>query len=374
VKKYNNRMRGLPHGMNAAGRKAVSLTSVFILLAFVFLFTTAYYAAVPLICFAVLLAVSAASGFLPGRRLEYTVESEGRSEKEKPLVFFVTVKNSGVLPVFSVSITVVLRNKFTEEERRERIITAVGPRAKKTVKMMTEEKHCGCVEASIEEAYISDPLGIFGRKRTSTACGSTDILPSERAAAADSRIFSSFNSESFKYSKYRKGNDPGEIQGIRDYRIGDSPKTIHWKLSGKMDDIMVRELGYPVENDILLIFDNAQSEGVETSDKKMSVFVSVALELLRRGIPHSMGWYDRDENYFFIMDVNTEEQVWNVISRILRSAVKNDNVSAIARFIDNTEEYQRDYSQYIYVSDDNRDIERLMEYGKVSTLGTEEIG
>ena len=137
---------------------------------------------------------------------------------------------------------------------------------------------------------------------------------------------------------------------------------------------MVRELGYPVENDILLIFDNAQSEGVETSDKKMSVFVSVALELLRRGIPHSMGWYDRDENYFFIMDVNTEEQVWNVISRILRSAVKNDNVSAIARFIDNTEEYQRDYSQYIYVSDDNRDIERLMEYGKVSTLGTEEIG
>lgn len=74
--------------MNAAGRKAVSLTSVFILLAFVFLFTTAYYAAVPLICFAVLLAVSAASGFLPGRRLEYTVESEGRSEKEKPLVFF----------------------------------------------------------------------------------------------------------------------------------------------------------------------------------------------------------------------------------------------------------------------------------------------
>lgn len=360
--------------MNAAGRKAVSLTSVFILLAFVFLFTTAYYAAVPLICFAVLLAVSAASGFLPGRRLEYTVESEGRSEKEKPLVFFVTVKNSGVLPVFSVSITVVLRNKFTEEERRERIITTVGPRAKKTVKMMTEEKHCGCVEASIEEAYISDPLGIFGRKRTSTACGSTDILPSERAAAADSRIFSSFNSESFKYSKCRKGNDPGEIQGIRDYRIGDSPKTIHWKLSGKMDDIMVRELGYPVENDILLIFDNAQSEGAETSDKKMSVFVSVALELLRRGIPHSMGWYDRDENYFFIMDVNTEEQVWNVISRILRSAVKNDNVSAIARFIDNTEEYQRDYSQYIYVSDDNRDIERLMEYGKVSTLGTEEIG
>ena len=359
--------------MNAAGRKAVSLTSVFILLAFVFLFTTAYYAAVPLICFVVLLAVSAASGFLPGRRLEYTVESEGRSEKEKPLVFFVTVKNSGVLPVFSVSITVVLRNKFTEEERRERIITAVGPRAKKTVKMMTEEKHCGCVEASIEEAYISDPLGIFGRKRASTACGSTDILPSERAAAADSRIFSSFNSESFKYSKYRKGNDPGEIQGIRDYRIGDSPKTIHWKLSGKMDDIMVRELGYPVENDILLIFDNAQSEGAETSDKKMSVFVSVALELLRRGIPHSMGWYDRDENYFFIMDVNTEEQVWNVISRILRSAVKNDNVSAIARFIDNTEEYQRDYSQYIYVSDDNRDIERLMEYGKVSTLGTEEI-
>lgn len=100
-----------------------------------------YYAAVPLYVLRTSGSLGA-SGFLPGRRLEYTVESEGRSEKEKPLVFFVTVKNSGVLPVFSVSITVVLRNKFTEEERRERIITAVGPRAKKTVKVMTEEKHC----------------------------------------------------------------------------------------------------------------------------------------------------------------------------------------------------------------------------------------
>lgn len=50
-----------------------------------------------------------------------------------------------------------------------------------------------------------------------------------------------FDMESFRYSGSRPGDDPGETYDIREYRSGDSIRQIHWKLSGKLDDIMIRE-------------------------------------------------------------------------------------------------------------------------------------
>lgn len=46
-----------------------------------------------------------------------------------------------------------------------------------------------------------------------------------------------------KFPLFRKppGDDPGETYDIREYRSGDSIRQIHWKLSGKLDDIMIRE-------------------------------------------------------------------------------------------------------------------------------------
>ena len=51
-----------------------------------------------------------------------------------------------------------------------------------------------------------------------------------------------FYMESFKYSKDRPGDDPGETYDIREYRSGDSIRQIHWKLSGKHKDGWPRTL------------------------------------------------------------------------------------------------------------------------------------
>ena len=47
--------------------------------------------------------------------------------------------------------------------------------------------------------------------------------------------------ESFRYSGSRPGDDPGETFDIREYREGDSIRQIHWKLTGKMDRLIIRE-------------------------------------------------------------------------------------------------------------------------------------
>ena len=59
--------------------------------------------------------------------------------------------------------------------------------------------------------------------------------------------------ESFRYSGSRPGDDPGETYDIREYRSGDSIRQIHWKLSGKLDDIMIREKSFPVDDTVLIL-------------------------------------------------------------------------------------------------------------------------
>ncbi len=49
------------------------------------------------------------------------------------------------------------------------------------------------------------------------------------------------------------GDDPGETYDIREYQPGDSIRQIHWKLSGKLDDIMIREKSFPVDDTVLIL-------------------------------------------------------------------------------------------------------------------------
>ena len=55
----------------------------------------------------------------------------------------------------------------------------------------------------------------------------------------------------------RPGDDPSEPFGLREYQADDR-LSIHWKLSEKTDALMVRQLGLPVDDTLLLVLDNSK--------------------------------------------------------------------------------------------------------------------
>ena len=59
--------------------------------------------------------------------------------------------------------------------------------------------------------------------------------------------------ESFRYSGARPGDDPGETFDIREYQEGDSIRQIHWKLTGKLDKMMIRQRSFPVDDTVLIL-------------------------------------------------------------------------------------------------------------------------
>mgnify|MGYP000007718944 CR=1 FL=1 len=64
--------------------------------------------------------------------------------------------------------------------------------------------------------------------------------------------------ESDFFSNENEGFDHSEPIGIREYRQGDSYKSVHWKLSFRLGDIYVREYGEPVTDSLCIYVEQAE--------------------------------------------------------------------------------------------------------------------
>lgn len=212
-----------------------------------------------------------------------------------------------------------------------------------------------------------EPFGFFHRKMDIKASGEHFVLPrGSSVKMSEDRIYA-YDMESYKYSQEKPGNDTSETFDIREYNTGDSIKSIHWKLTAKAGEAMVKEPGFPVENNIMIIYDNCSGGTPENIDKFEDLKVGISKELLERKIPHSIGWYDR-EHGFRTRFVGEESDFWSALMESEKSEVLLDDRSSIYHFI--ASEVEKNHSNYIYVSNDDRDIERLREYGEVTEQKT----
>ena len=169
--------------------------------------------------------------------------------------------------------------------------------------------HAGRYELSVDSIMIYDPLRIF-RKRINvhTRHGFT-LKPKHFDMILDLGSSSSAILESDKYSRIRHGNDPGEVRSIREYVPGDPVKNIHWKLSEKMDKLLVKELSLPVTDDLLAVLGICdQSASYESMDACAAVFASLLAAALKDGHSISACWIDPEKGGAIIRKLSTEQQ------------------------------------------------------------------
>ena len=86
----------------------------------------------------------------------------------------------------------------------------------------------------------------------------------------------------------RKGNDPSEIFDLREYVPGDDVRSIHWKLSGKLDNLVVKEASDPSHYQVVLMPDLGREEldeGISTRqlNAAAALCASVGEQLMRQG-------------------------------------------------------------------------------------------
>ena len=170
--------------------------------------------------------------------------------------------------------------------------TGIGGRSYRDFAIADRMMHAGRYEIRTDELYVSDPLMLFRKRIRTGQRQAFTKMPHVRDMVISLTSSSAAMPESDRYAESRGGNDPGEVRSIREYVAGDPVKNIHWKLSEKTDRLLVKELGLPVTDDLLVVLDTSSVSIPEPDglDAIAEVFASIMRTLRMEDISFSVTW------------------------------------------------------------------------------------
>ncbi len=131
-------------------------------------------------------------------------------------------------------------NAFYGTSDQQTLLLSVPPHGKKQFRMMVTVTELGRVVFTCRKFILADLLGIFMIHAPCSMESSLYVLPKQdktiQPALPDAYLGVAELSES-----QQKGSDYSEITDIRIYQPGDRPRDIHWKLSARQPELMVKE-------------------------------------------------------------------------------------------------------------------------------------
>lgn len=157
-----------------------------------------------------------------------------------------------------------------------------------------DTRSCGRIEVEVASVRCFDFLGL-GAAPVPVPVGSLGFSYLVYPAFSDLEIILSKEGRLARsgtaYDYRRKGSDHTEVFDLREYQEGDSQKSVHWKISARMGELMVREPSRPSDFDIALVCglhrcDSFEEDQALRTRAAFSVLSSASLSLLRRGISH----------------------------------------------------------------------------------------
>ena len=199
-----------------------------------FVFFLCYKMWVSWICLIVIVLIPVLSlvmSLIASRTMTFKVQCPGNVLIGTPTNILVTT--GGIASYFSfckLKLTVTDRMAGTTKKRTF-VINDKG-----TSKIPVDTSHCGAYSYDLSWLTVYDLFGLFFTKTNVNKFNEILVKPSPSMPDVMPDMYG------FKAKNLRKSKQPGaEIYDIKEYQIGDSIRSIHWKMSAKKDTLLVKE-------------------------------------------------------------------------------------------------------------------------------------
>ncbi len=150
----------------------------------------------------------------------------------------------------------------------------------------------GQVRLSLASARVRDMLGLCEFDVPGAALqGGYTVYPALCDLELSVRLAGNHDDSGASYDLDRPGKDRSEVFEMRGFEQGDSLKDVHWKLSARMRELVVRVPSRPGDYDIALLCGAHPVEGDDQAQvgvlaAQFALTASVSLGLLRAGEGH----------------------------------------------------------------------------------------
>ena len=204
-----------------------------------------------------------------------------------------SIHNSSLLPAPYAVAELEYSTSLSAEVQKLHVQLPVLPRNTQRVQFRFHAATCGVQKLHITKLCIYDPLHLFCRTVISNASDTLLVLPAPDPMRGESwALHQHSTNDSDTYDKHKPGDDPSEVFDMHLYREGDAVSRINWKLSAKLDQLLVKEYSLPIAERILLLPDFRQTgtpkEAALRLDAMLGAMHTAADYLLERGVPFAM--------------------------------------------------------------------------------------
>lgn len=196
--------------------------------------------------------------------------------------FRIILYHSSFLPLIRPRVRLGWTNQLTGESGESKLTLT----ARKPAELTVPAAHCGRLVCRVEGAVCCDLLGLFPLPVRKGPERAVLILPVHLELERKEELAAGENAGTVL--RPRPGGGPGEDYDLREYRVGDPLRSVHWKLSSKKDELVVRETLEPQQAAIVVTYDHFGPP--EDLDRTFAQLWALSRWLLQQDRPHHIQW------------------------------------------------------------------------------------
>lgn len=262
-------------------------------------------------------------------------------DKPARAVITLSIENrSRFLPLTKGIAKVRYENTFSGDKGKLKIRFSVDTGKKRDRRIPVVMNNCGNVAITVEKVRIYDYLNIFAWT-IGKHFEKQNILvlpPMKEMYLGRDRWYNETNEDSDRFSLYKKGDDPSEIFDIRDFMDGDKIQRIHWKLSSKTGNLMVKEGSLPLTKAVHIFMDLCVLGEKEERNHNVNLLVqgaySISMFMIEHGIPQVFIWHDKKNGVIREYSVEQEEELYWMFQELFKSRITTAPNELLEAYVD----------------------------------------
>ena len=243
----------------------------------------------------------------------------------------ITTNYKGFVPLLNCELKLTYENMYyPHPEPQEFIFPAEAKRSGEFTLPFSVTK-AGMVALKITSIDITDYLHLYTFTKPLSINLEIPVTPKDVSAPVfpRKRVAASANDGDPSEVNTVGGERTQDIKELREYRAGDRLKDVHWKLTAKTDEMMIRQFE-EIKELYYLVFPILKSpklsentENAGDSDKDplqdtLEVFLAIGKDLIREREPFSVAIYHSEDNTFTMRIVTEEEDLYSALYELYR--------------------------------------------------------
>ena len=231
--------------------------------------------------------------------------------------FGIRLNNRAYLPISAVTLRVDFEDMQERRGTQRQLGTTMCAKETRTIYPMAATDHCAYIRCSAKDVFVYDAFGLTRQRvKKGTFHSHMTIMPILSESSVASVLPAVNTDDSDRYADYKKGSDPSQVLEVRDYSDGDDMRRIHWGLSSKYDELMVKEFSQPISDSCVVVIEtgikgDTPEDRKTVSDKLMSVFMKLCEELIQNDQMFSVYWYSKQIENNVCFDIAIYDDVFS---------------------------------------------------------------